>query len=99
MTGRLAAKYALQSLNLQDSIVYQGRHGEPLWPEGMMGGISHVGSKKSCHAIAYVRNNTLKEKIFGIDIESQKHHIFFKKKMNFMMFFSIKTSKKKLKSY
>ncbi|HAV3485873.1 TPA: acinetobactin biosynthesis phosphopantetheinyl transferase BasI, partial [Acinetobacter baumannii] len=83
LTGRLAAKYALQSFNLQDSIVYQGRHGEPLWPEGVMGGISHVGSKKSCHAIAYVRNNTLKEKIFGIDIESQKHHIFFQKKDEF----------------
>ncbi len=99
LTGRLAAKYALQRFNLQDSIVHQGKQGEPLWPEGVMGGISHVGSKKSCHAIAYVRNNTLKEKIFGIDIESQKHHIFFKRKMNFMMFFSIKMSKKKLKSY
>ncbi|TYO22305.1 phosphopantetheinyl transferase, partial [Acinetobacter baumannii] len=74
LTGRLAAKYALQSFNLQDSIVYQGRHGEPLWPEGVMGGISHVGSKKSCYAIAYARNNTPKEKIFGIDIESQKHY-------------------------
>lgn len=38
LTGRLAAKYALQRFNLQDSIVYQGRHGEPLWPEGVMGG-------------------------------------------------------------
>ncbi|VCW80364.1 hypothetical protein BANRA_00703 [Acinetobacter baumannii] len=85
LTGRLAAKYALQSLNLQDSIVYQGRHGEPLWPEGVMGGISHVGSKKSCYAIAYARNNTPKEKIFGIDIESQ-NIIFFQRKMNFMMF-------------
>ncbi|KQE58037.1 4'-phosphopantetheinyl transferase family protein, partial [Acinetobacter pittii] len=83
LTGRLAAKYALQSLNLQHSIVYQGRHGEPLWPEGVLGGISHVGSKKSCHAIAYARNNTVKEKIFGIDIESQKHHIFFQKKDEF----------------
>ncbi len=83
LTGRLAAKYALQSLNLQDSIVYQGKHGEPLWPEGVIGGISHVGSKKSCHAIAYARNNTPREKIFGIDIESQKHHIFFQKKDEF----------------
>lgn len=38
LTGRLAAKYALQSLNLEHSIVYQGRHGEPLWPEGVIGG-------------------------------------------------------------
>ncbi|MCG9510273.1 4'-phosphopantetheinyl transferase superfamily protein [Acinetobacter lactucae] len=83
LTGRLAAKYALQSLNLQDSIIYQGKHGEPLWPEDVMGGISHVGSKKSCHAIAYARNNTVKEKTFGIDIESQKHYVFFKKKDEF----------------
>ncbi|HDK8955184.1 TPA: 4'-phosphopantetheinyl transferase superfamily protein [Acinetobacter baumannii] len=83
LTGRLAAKYALQNLNLQDSIVYQGRHGEPLWPEGVLGGISHVGSKKSCHAIAYARNNMVQEKIFGIDIESQKNHIFFQKKDEF----------------
>ncbi len=83
LAGRLAAKYALQSLNLQDFVVHQGRHGEPLWPEGVMGGISHVGSKKSCYAIAYARNNTPKEKIFGIDIESQKHDVFFQKKDEF----------------
>ena len=79
MTGRLAAKYALQSFNLQDSIVYQGRHGEPLWPEGVMGVLVML-DQKSCYAIAYARNNTPKEKIFGIDIESQKHHIFSKER-------------------
>jgi len=83
LTGRLAAKYALQNINLQDFVVHQGKHGEPLWPEGVIGGISHVGSKKSCHAIAYARNNTVQEKIFGIDIESQKYYIFFQKKDEF----------------
>ncbi|MEX3725259.1 4'-phosphopantetheinyl transferase [Acinetobacter baumannii] len=82
LTGRLAAKYALQSLNLEHSIVYQGRHGEPLWPEGVMGGLVML-DQKTCYAIAYARNNTPKEKIFGIDIESQKYYIFFQKKDEF----------------
>lgn len=97
LAGRLAAKYALQSLNLQDFVVYQGRHGEPLWPEGVMGGISHVGSKKSCYAIAYARNNTPKEKIFGIDIESQKHDIFFNQKDEFYDVFLNETEQQEMK--
>ena len=57
------------------------------------GGLAML-DQKSCYAIAYARNNTPKEKIFGIDIESQKHYIFFKRKMNFMMFFSIKRARR-----
>ena len=98
LTGRLAAKYALQSFNLQDSIVYQGRHGEPLWPEGVMGVLVML-DQKSCYAIAYARNNTPKKKNIWNRYRVSKTSYFFKRKMNFMMFFSIKTSKKKLKSY
>lgn len=76
-TGRLAAKYALHTFNLQDSIVYQGEHGEPIWPDDVIGSISHVGTQKLCKAIAYAKNKELDDKTFGIDIESQEHHIFF----------------------
>ena len=43
------------------------------------GGLAML-DQKSCYAIAYARNNTPKEKIFGIDIESQKHYIFSKER-------------------
>lgn len=97
LAGRLAAKYALQSLNLQDFIVHQGQEGEPLWPEGVIGGISHVRSEKKCHAIAYAKNHTFKEKIFGIDIESQKHDIFFNQKDEFYDVFLNGTEQQEMK--
>lgn len=97
LAGRLAAKYALQSLNLQDFVVHQGQQGEPLWPEGVIGGISHVRSGKKCHAIAYAKNHTFKEKIFGIDIESQKHDIFFNQKDEFYDVFLNGTEQQEMK--
>lgn len=76
-TGRLAAKYALHTFNLQDAIIHQGEQGEPIWPDDITGGISHVGTQNLCKAIAYTQKKKLDNKTFGIDIESQKNRIFF----------------------
>lgn len=80
LTGRLAAKYALQSFNLQDSIVYQGRHGEPLWPEGVMGGISHVGSKNHVMPSHMLEITHLKKNIWNRYRVSKTLYFFSKER-------------------
>ncbi len=76
-TGRLAAKCALHDLNLQDCVIHQGHQGEPIWPDAVIGSISHVSAQRLCCAIAYAQNHNFADKTFGIDIESKKCQIFF----------------------
>jgi enterobactin synthetase component D len=41
--GRSAARDALRQLGVQALAIGQGRGGEPLWPEGVVGAITHSG--------------------------------------------------------
>lgn len=61
LAGRIAAFYALKALNIT-ALPTIGTSGEPLWPAGVRGSISHSG----CQAMAICRENGLT----GIDCET-----------------------------
>ncbi|MFT4020488.1 MAG: 4'-phosphopantetheinyl transferase superfamily protein [Acinetobacter sp.] len=65
--GRLAAQYALKSLNHPHNfILHKGQHGEPIWPNNHFGSLSHsMHCPNTGTAIACVN----REKYVGIDIE------------------------------
>lgn len=63
LAGRIAAFHALQALNLR-ALPGIGRSGEPLWPSGVVGSISHSGSQ----AIAVVMSS--EKGIIGVDCEA-----------------------------
>jgi 4'-phosphopantetheinyl transferase EntD len=43
-TGRYCAKMALEQLDIKDVIIPIGKDREPIWPEGIVGSISHCDS-------------------------------------------------------
>lgn len=65
--GRIAARQALAQLGVHDFALLKGEQGEPLWPAGVAGSISHsegvcivsVASKEQCFSL-------------GIDIQKQR---------------------------
>lgn len=61
LAGRIAASWALQSLGVS-TVPAVGKNGEPLWPEGINGSITHSGNI----AMAIVSENLLT----GIDCEA-----------------------------
>lgn len=62
LAGRIAAAHALQNFSI-NAVPGIGRNGEPLWPAGFAGSISHSGSQ--AFALAVKRDNAL----VGIDGE------------------------------
>jgi 4'-phosphopantetheinyl transferase EntD len=64
--GRAAARDALAELGLAPLGIGRGAGGEPLWPDGMVGAITHTGDL----AIAVVGRQTDYAGI-GIDVEQQ----------------------------
>jgi 4'-phosphopantetheinyl transferase EntD len=60
--GRAAAHSALSKIDINNFPVLKGVHNEPLWPDGVVGAISHSGEI----ALAAVAN---KEKTAGIGID------------------------------
>lgn len=98
--GRLAAQYALKSLNPKyDFILKNGRYGEPIWPESCCGSISH----SMCCAKNGVAIASLNQAQFvGIDIELKSNHSVLNDDKNilnqFLSSFEIKYLDKFLKS-
>jgi 4'-phosphopantetheinyl transferase EntD len=63
--GRAIAKYLLEQIGIYDFPILRGRSGDPIWPQGVTGSISHCDD--SCFvAIA----DTKYYKSIGVDIES-----------------------------
>jgi 4'-phosphopantetheinyl transferase EntD len=62
--GRAAARDALAELGLPELVIGRGPAGEPLWPDGIVGAISHAGDT----AIAVVGRNTDYAGL-GVDVE------------------------------
>lgn len=62
--GRAAARDALKVLGEPPTPILQGGNREPLWPDGIVGSITHAGG----HAAAAVAHRTMSEGI-GIDLE------------------------------
>ena len=63
-TGRFSAKVALKKLGIENYGILAGPDGEPIWPEGIVGSISH------CNDLAgAIVTNDPKIKSIGLDIE------------------------------
>lgn len=65
--GRHCAHAALEKLGYKDVLVLRGEHGEPLWPEGVCGSLSHAGER--CVAIAAHRRDYAS---IAVDIEKDR---------------------------
>jgi 4'-phosphopantetheinyl transferase EntD len=63
-TGRACAREALARLGAPSTAVGSGRHGEPLWPSGVVGSITHCEGYRAC-AVASARA----VRTLGIDAE------------------------------
>jgi len=63
-TGRACARGALARLGLPDTAVAGGVRGEPLWPDGVVGSITHCDTYRAC-AVARARD----VRSLGIDAE------------------------------
>lgn len=64
MTGRACAHRALQRLGLAPTPIGSGARGEPLWPAGVVGSITHCAGLRAC-AVARARD----VRAVGIDAE------------------------------
>jgi 4'-phosphopantetheinyl transferase EntD len=64
VTGRACAREALARLGLQPTPIGSGRHGEPIWPSGVVGSITHCHGYRAC---AVARSHAVL--MLGIDAE------------------------------
>lgn len=64
ITGRACARMALQRLGVAPAPIGKGAHGEPLWPQGVVGSITHCRPYRAC-AVATDADVTA----LGIDAE------------------------------
>jgi 4'-phosphopantetheinyl transferase EntD len=48
MTGRACARLALSRLGVPVAAIASGEHGEPLWPAGVVGSITHCAEYRAC---------------------------------------------------
>jgi 4'-phosphopantetheinyl transferase EntD len=62
--GREAARRALARLGAPPGPILRGAHGEPLWPEGFVGSISHAGGVAVAAVAAATRYGGI-----GLDVE------------------------------
>lgn len=63
-TGRACARLALERLGFQPVAIPVGEHGEPLWPPGVVGSITHCRGYRACAVAAADAFLAL-----GIDVE------------------------------
>jgi 4'-phosphopantetheinyl transferase EntD len=66
VTGRACARQALARLGLRPSSVPSGRRGEPVWPQGVVGSITHCRGYVAC-AVAS------REILGAIGIDAEPH--------------------------
>lgn len=67
--GRHAVHLAMQKLDVEARPILRGARGEPLWPDGIVGSISHSGDK----AIAAIAPSSVSSGI-GVDLEDRDRH-------------------------
>lgn len=64
LAGRYAAKMVLSKINHRDSYIAIGENRAPVWPEQLLGAISHSGNRAVC-----VITNKAINQYLGVDIE------------------------------
>jgi 4'-phosphopantetheinyl transferase EntD len=65
--GRTVARLAMRELGLVASGIPQGSSGEPIWPDGVCGSISHT----DLHAVALVARRTEFDSV-GVDLDDDR---------------------------
>jgi 4'-phosphopantetheinyl transferase EntD len=65
-TGRACARRALAHLGLPPLAVASGPHGEPLWPDGVVGSITHCEGYRAC---AVARSQHVR----AVGIDAERH--------------------------
>lgn len=65
-TGRACARMALERLGLPRTEIPAGEHGQPLWPEGIVGSITHCDGYRAC-AVAW------RSDIVSLGIDAEPH--------------------------
>ncbi|ECO8339960.1 4'-phosphopantetheinyl transferase superfamily protein [Salmonella enterica] len=63
--GRVAAKSALSKIGIENFILLNGKHMEPLWPRNIVGSLSHSEKFAACAVHRSFRSSGV-----GIDVES-----------------------------
>lgn len=66
ITARACARQALARLGLPPSPIATGDRGQPLWPEGVLGSITHCAGYRAC-ALARI------EQLAGLGIDAEPH--------------------------
>jgi 4'-phosphopantetheinyl transferase EntD len=66
VTGRACARRALQQLGIAPTAIASGERGEPLWPEGVVGSITHCSGYRAC-AVAKA------EQLASVGIDAEVH--------------------------
>lgn len=66
ITARACARAALERLGLPPSPIATGERGEPLWPAGVVGSITHCAAYRAC-AVARV------DELAGVGIDAEPH--------------------------
>jgi 4'-phosphopantetheinyl transferase EntD len=66
MTTRACARLALQRLGIAPVAIPNGQHGEPLWPDGVVGSITHTRGYAAC-AVAKASD------VLTIGIDAERH--------------------------
>lgn len=105
--GRIAAHTAMQKIGITPSPVLRGEHDEPLWPQGLIGTISHsynwavsaVAKQKDCFAlgidIEYIDQNVAAQLADHISTPEEKNwlnEISLLRYLRFYLLFSAKES-------
>ncbi|WP_205955876.1 4'-phosphopantetheinyl transferase family protein [Pantoea stewartii] len=65
IAGRYMAKLCLEALSVVDHNVLIGSHREPLWPEGIIGAISHT-----CDRVVALVADKIDYRFAGLDVEN-----------------------------
>nr|WP_174505591.1 4'-phosphopantetheinyl transferase superfamily protein [Acinetobacter sp. Marseille-Q1620] len=77
LSGRLAAKFALEMYEQHGFEIEQGQFGQPIWPKGMIGSISHTREERQCVAIACTLQQSRSYQAVGVDIEFKGNNAVF----------------------
>jgi 4'-phosphopantetheinyl transferase EntD len=66
VTARACARQALERLGVAPCAIANGERGQPLWPQGVVGSITHCAGYRAC-AVAR------EEQVLGVGIDAEPH--------------------------
>lgn len=73
--GRICARKALERLGIKEYPILIGERGVPLWPEGVVGSISHA---QGCYGTVIARKSMVEAIGFDVEISNRLHSRLWK---------------------